>query len=184
LDEITTKLLQSIIDPNTYGTTLTITGTPGFCKTTAVISLCYHPLVKQQFTDGFIFIEFGPQATDPSKRLSELYHLLTGEHLKEGDINHAEQEIKQLTSNYYCNLLVIIDDVWHVEDAEPLVKAFSNCKTILTTRVNDIEQYIPCKQSVNIGPMTQNKAITLLTSEVIDRSQLSQEDMKLLDELA
>ena len=64
------------------------------------------------------------------------------------------------------------------------MKAFSNCKTILTTRKNDIEQYIPSKQSVIIGPMTQHEAITLLTSGVIDSSQLSQEDVGLLDELA
>ena len=87
------------------------------------------------FTDGFVFIELGPQATDPSIKLSQIYHLLTGEYLKHCDtVNHAEQEIKQVTNEYYHNILVIINDVWHVEDAEPLVKAFSNCKTILTTQ--------------------------------------------------
>ena len=50
--------------------------------------------------------------------------------------------------------------------------------------MNDIDQYIPSKQSINIGPMTQHEAITLLTSGVIDISQLSQEDVSLLDELA
>ena len=184
LDEIATKLLQTTVDPNMYETTLTITGAAGFGKTTTVISLCHYPVVKEHFTDGFVFIELGPQATDPSIKLSQLYHLLTGEYLKHRDINHAEQEIKQLTSNYYRNLLVIIDDVWHVEDAEPLVRAFSNCKTILTTRMNDIEQYISSKQSVIIGPMTNAEAISLLTSGVIDSSQLSQEDVSLLDELA
>ena len=184
LDEIATKLLQATNDPNKYGTTLTITGAGGFGKTTTAISLCYHRIVKEQFTDGFVFIELGPQATDPSIKLSQLYHLLTGEYLKQCDINHAEQEINQLTSHYYRNLLVIIDDVWHVEDAEPLVKAFSNCKTILTTRKNDIEQYIPSKQSVTIGPMMEDEAISLLTSEVIDSSQLSQEDVSLLNEIS
>ena len=184
LNEIATKLLQATIDPNKYEITLTITGAGGFGKTTTVISLCHYPVVKEHFTDGFVIIELGPQATDPSIKLSQLYHLLTGEHLKHHDIIHVEQEIKQLTSDYYCNLLVIIDDVWHVEDAEPLVKAFSNCTTILTTRMNDIEQYIPSKLSVTIGPMTNNEAISLLTSGVIDSSQLSQEDVSLLDELA
>ena len=184
LDEIATKLLQATNDPNKYGTTLTITGAGGFGKTTTAISLCYHRIVKEQFTDGFVFIELGPQATDPSIKLSQLYHLLTGEYLKQCDINHAEQEINQLTSHYYCNLLVIIDDVWHVEDAEPLVKAFSNCKTILTTRMNDVEQYIPSKQSVTIGPMMEDEAISLLTSGVIDSSQLSQEDVSLLNEIS
>ena len=184
MNEIATKLLQTNIDPNKYETTLTITGAGGFGKTTTVISLCHDPVVKEHFADGFVIIELGPQAADPSIKLSQLYHLLTGEYLKLNDIIHAEQEIKQLTSDYYRNLLVIIDDVWHVEDAEPLVKAFSNCTTILTTRMNDIEQYIPSKLSVSIGPMTNNEAISLLTSGVIDSSQLSQEDVSLLDELA
>ena len=184
LDEIATKLLQATNDPNKYGTTLTITGAGGFGKTTTAISLCHHRIVKEQFTDGFVFIELGPQATDPSIKLSQLYHLLTGEYLKQCDINHAEQEINQLTTHYYRNLLVIIDDVWHVEDAEPLVKAFSNCKTILTTRMNDVEQYISSKQSVTIGPMMEDEAISLLTSGVIDSSQLSQEDVSLLNEIS
>ena len=184
LDKIATKLLQATNDPNKYETTLTITGAGGFGKTTTVTSLCYHGIVHEQFTDGFVFIELGPQATDPSIKLSQLYHLLTGEYLKQCNINHAEQEINQLTSDYYRNLLVIIDDVWHVEDAEPLVKAFSNCKTILTTRMNDIEQYIPSKQSVTIGPMMEDEAISLLTSGVIGSSQLSQEDVSLLNEIS
>ena len=184
LDEIATKLLQAINDPNKYGTTLTITGAGGFGKTTTAISLCYHRILKEQFTDGFVFIELGLQATDPSIKLNQLYHLLTGEYLKQCDINHAEQEINQLTSHYYHNLLVIIDDVWHVEDAEPLVKAFSNCKTILTTRMNDVEQYISSKQSVIIGPMMEDEAVSLLTSGVIDSSQLSQEDVSLLNEIS
>ena len=174
-------MLQVAVDPNKYQTTLTITGAGGFGKTTTVISLCHYPVVNKHFTDGFLYIELGPQATDPIVKLRAIYNLLTG---NQCDINVVEQKIIQLTSDYYHNLLVIIDDVWHVEDAEPLVKAFSNCKTILATRMNDIEQYIPSKQSVIIGPMTQHEAITLLTSGVIDSSQLSQEDVSLLDELA
>ena len=181
LDEIATKLLQATNDPNKYGTTLTITGAGGFGKTTTVISLCHHHIINEQFTDGFVFIELGPQATDPSVKLRAIYNLLTDEQC---DINVVEQKINQLTNDYYRNLLVIIDDVWHVEDAEPLVKAFSNCKTILTTRMNDIEQYIPSKQSVIIGPMMEHEAISLLTSGVIDSSQLSQEDVSLLNEIS
>ena len=181
MDEIATKLLQATNDPNKYETTLTITGAGGFGKTTTVISLCYHDVIEKQFTDGFVFIELGPQATDPSIKLRAIYNLLTDEQC---DINVVEQKINQLTNDYYHNLLVIIDDIWHVEDAEPLVKAFSNCKTILTTRMNDIEQYIPSKQSVIIGAMMEDEAISLLTSGVIDSSQLSQEDVSLLNEIS
>ena len=182
--EIVTKLCRSTLDPDSYKTILTVTGAGGFGKISIVTALCHRPAIQEQFKDGVVFIELGPQATDPSMKLSQLYHLLTGEYLKQGDINHAEQEIKQLTSLYCRNLLVIIDDVWHVEDAEPIVKAFSNCKIVLTTRMNDIELYIPTQQVVSVGPMEQSEAISLLTSGVIDISQLSQEDVNLLDELA
>ena len=181
MEEIANKLLQATNDPSKYETTVTITGVGGFGKTTAVISLCYYPTVQKQFTDGFIFIELGPQATDPSIKLRAIYNLLTDEQC---DINVVEQKINQLTSDYYRNLLVIIDDVWHAEDAQPIIKAFSNCKTVLTTRMNNVEQYIPTNKSVTIGPMTQSEAISLLTNGIFDVSQLSQEDMSLLDELA
>ena len=181
LDNIVGNLLQANIDPNKYGTTLAITGGGGFGKTSIVISLCHHQLVKKHFTDGFVFIELGPQATNPSVKLKGIYKLLANE---DCDINVVEHKIKKFTSDYYHNLLVIIDDVWHIEDAEPLLKAFSNCKTIITTRMNNISQYIPSKSSISIGPLTQNEAVSLLTAGVIDSSQLSQEDVSLLYKLA
>ena len=181
LDEIATKLLQATTDPNYYGTTLTVTGVGGFGKTTVITSLCHHPPIKEKFSDGFVFITLGPQASDPSIKLRGVYNLLTNEHC---DINVVEQKINQLTIDCYQNLLVIIDDVWNVEDAEPIVKAFSNCKIILTTRMNDFEKYMPSKQQIMVGSMTQHEAITLLTSGVIDNSQLLQGDMSLLHELA
>ena len=181
MDKIASKLLQATNDPNKYETTLTITGAGGFGKTTTVISLCYHHAIREQFTDGFLFIELGPQATDPSIKLRAIYNLLTD---IQCDINVVEQKINQTTSDSYRNLLVIIDDVWHVEDAKPLVRAFSNCKIVLTTRMNNIEQYIPSKESVSIGSMNQNEAISLLTKGVIDSRELLQQHRRLLDELA
>ena len=175
------KLCQSTLDPNSYGTSLTVTGAGGFGKTSIVTALCHHPVIKEQFRDGVVFIGLGPQATDPSMKLKGLYNLLTD---KQCDVNVVEQQINQLTSLYCRNLLVIIDDVWRIEDAEPIVKAFSNCKIALTTRMNDIEQYIPTKHVVSVGPMEQSEAISVLTYGVIDISQLSQENVNLLDELA
>ena len=181
LDEIRKRLLSTTTDPNKCETTLTITGAGGFGKTTTVISLCHDTIIKELFFDGFLFIELGPQAPDPGIKLRAIYNLLTD---KQCDINIVEQKINQVTSKYFRKLLVIIDDVWHVKDAEPIVRAFSNCKIILTTRMNDIEQYIPSKRSIEIGPMTEGEAISLLTSEIIDCSRLSQEDERSLHEIA
>ena len=181
LEEITTKLLQATNDPNEYEITLAITGPGGFGKTTTVISLCHDPDVKKQFTDGFIFIKLGPEAINSSMQLRAIYQHLTGEKC---DINYVEQTVSQLMNDLYRNVLVIIDDVWDVKDAKPLVKTFSSCKIILTTRMNDIEQYISSKRSVSIVPMSPSEAISLLTKNIIDDSQLSQEDKRSLNEIA
>jgi len=178
------KIIAAVVDPDHYGITLTVTGAGGFGKTSLVIDLCYYSEIKEKFTDGVVFVELGPQATDPSIKLSQLYHLLTGEYLKHGDINHAEQEIKKLTVDYNSNFLVIIDDVWHIEDAEPILKAFCNCKTVVTTRKNDIVKYVPTRESVIVDAMEQDEAITLLSFNVINSAELSQDDKSLLIELS
>ena len=181
LNRIADSLLQATIDPDKYGTTLTITGAGGFGKSSIAISLCYHQQVNQHFTDGFLFIELGPQAADPNVKLKAIHKSLTN---KDCDLNVAEHKIKQLTVDCCHNLLVIIDDVWHIEDAEPLLRAFCNNKTIITTRMNDIDQFIPSISSVTVSSMTQEEAIFLLTSGVVDSSKLSQEERELLYKLA
>ena len=39
-----------------------------------ITSLCHHPLVKERFTEGIVFFELGPQATD-SSIISFIYYL-------------------------------------------------------------------------------------------------------------
>ena len=46
--------------------------------------------------------------------------------------------------------------------------------------MKDFEHYIPSKQSISIGPMNINEAISLLTKGIIDNSRLSQEDVNKL----
>ena len=182
LEELSSKVCGASLNSNCYETTVTVTGAGGFGKTTLVTAVCYHPAVKKQFTDGFILVELGPQATDPTIKLSQLYHLITGSYLSQCDINQAEQEIRQLTKDHN-NFLVIIDDVWHVEDAEPIVKAFCNCKIVLTTRMSNLVQFIPTKETVEVGEMEKDEALSLLTHGVIN-GQLLPSDACLLNELA
>jgi len=183
MDEMVMKLLRCTTNPNVYGPSLTITGAGGFGKTTIATALCHHPLVKEQFTDGCIFINLGPQPADPSSQLCQLYHLLTDQYLKQGDVNHAEIELNLITSNFCHYLLVVIDDVWHVVDAEPMLRAFRGCKIVLTTRMNDIGKHIPTKELITVGPMTCTEAMSLLIQGAFDDRQLSLEDKTLLTEI-
>ena len=134
-------------------------------------------------TDGFDFVELGPKATNLSIILCQLYHLISGQNVRHVNIILAKEEVNQITSALFCDLLVIIDDVWHVEDAEPIVEAFSNCAIVLTTRINEIEQCIPTKETVIVGPMEQSETESILTCGGFEISELLQEDVGILDEL-
>ena len=184
MDEIVTKLLECTANPDEYGPSLIITGPGGFGKTTIATALCHHPLVQAKYTEGFIFIELGPHPDDPDSKLNQLYYLLNGRYLKQGDVNHIEIELTLLTSNLCHHVLVVIDDVWHVEDAEPFLRAFRACNIVLTTRRNDVGEHVSTKEEVLVGPMTCAEAISLLIYEVIDKDQLSSKDRALLTETA
>ncbi|XP_065894746.1 uncharacterized protein [Dysidea avara] len=158
---------------------VTIAGAGGFGKTTIALDLCHHHDVKYVFTNGIIFIELGPQTCDPGKILNDHYCQMAGKDYEY--INNVEEKIQELTK-IYKNILVIIDDVWRVEDARPIVKAFSYCKIILTTRNPDIG--IPSKQTIDIGPMSLTESVSLMTNGVLEYSELSKEDVKVINELA
>jgi len=184
LNEMANKLCEAIVPEPSYGVTVTLTGVGGFGKTTIVTALCHYPTVQQQFIDGFLFVELGPQSIDPMVKLAQQYHLLTGDNLRFTDLNHAIQEIFQFTRDFCRNMLVIVDDVWHIHDAEPIVKAFSSCKIVLTTRMNEIDQHIPTEQAIIVGPMELNEAVSLLTNDLVHYSQLLPDVITLLHDLA
>jgi len=180
LDEVATKLLQCGSESGTNGICMIIIGPGGIGKTSLASAVCYHPLIKKEFTDGFIFIKL-EQGYDLHMKLKGLYSLLTGGQCK---LNEVELKINQLTFSDYRKLLIIIDDVWNFGDADPIIKVFKNCKIILTTRINNISEQIPTQYIVRVGPMEQTEAVSLLTCNLVHSSQLSQHDLQLLGKLA
>ena len=183
LEELESKLLNSTLDITSVGPTVTVVGVGGFGKTTVVKSLCHQENVKKNFKDGFVFVELGPQVADAALELHHIYYQLSGKQYPQGNINHIIKEVRNLTS-HQCKLLVIIDDVWQIEDAQPLIEAFSNCKIVLTTRMNDLDSLIPSRETVTVGPMEITEAMSLLTNGIIDNDKLLQEDIKVVNELA
>ena len=181
--EILDKIVTRLCIPTTHGKVVAITGVGGFGKTTTVIALCHHPKIQKKFTQGVLFVELGPQATDPYIKLNELYFELVGENAR--NVNNIEAEIKEVTKSNEQNLLVIIDDIWHTEDAKLIINAFSHCHIVCTTRQNTIAQVFTTAENITeVGPMKLDKAVALLTNKLFDLSKISDEEVKLLEELA
>jgi len=165
--------------------TVTVSGTGGFGKTTLVKAICYHELVKKHFTDGFMFVDIGPQYSDSAAQLHQLYHILTnGKSLPRGDLAFVIKEIRDFTHEYCRKLLVLIDDVWDVNDATPVLQAFSSCKTILTSRIANIRELVKSKEYITVDSMTHLEAAELLTTGIVDLKVLPEATMKMLENLA
>ena len=184
LKQISEAILESVecVENSTLciGTTVTIRGIGGIGKSTLAKALCHDPVIKNYFTDGFLWISLTPPLSSPLTKLSEIYQKLTDK-LSQCNFGLLKDKIRSTVSN---KLLVILDNVWEVEDVKDYVEVFSSCKTILTTRNKEINVEIPAKYVFDINSMTNDEAIQLLTWKIPKLKTLHPRDVKSIQKLA
>ena len=180
---------------NTVHITVVITGMAGFGKSTIAIALCHQPLIKQHFSNGFLRIQLGLAPKNRYSKLSQIYRALTG-NAWTNPINSAQGTVceddmvtclsRELNSLCKRNskLLVIIDDVWEVEEAVDYAKTFIGCKIVLTTRRKDVASSIHCIHKICVDSMESSEAFRLLTSEIKDLQINNSVTVSQLNELA
>ena len=194
LQEITEKVLSTEID-NTVHITVVITGMAGFGKSTIAVALCHQQLIKKHFPNGFLRIQLGITPKNKYYMLSQIYRALTGNTWTNPTSNPqgavSEDDMVTCLSkelNSLCKksskLLVIIDDVWDVEDAADYVEIFSGCKIVLTTRRKDVASSIDCKHKICVDSMESSEAIQLLTFQIEDLQINNSDIAGQLNELA
>jgi len=161
---------------------VTIVGDGGFGKSTLAKAFCHKTITKQYFSDGFVTVELGPNAPDPRSNLKHLYRCLSHGARVDGDVNSIAQCIHTLIVENYPNILVIIDDICNMHDAQPYIMAFRNCKIIVTTKSGDVCQNLSSSKVVKVGQMETLEATKLLSTAV--EGQLSEDDKMIIRELA
>ena len=178
MKEISSAVLNSDITP-TIGNTVTIRGIGGIGKSTIAKALCHDPLIKEHFVNGFLWISLTPPLPSPVTMLSEIYQRLT-DRSATPTVSILISKIKSIISN---QLLVILDDVWEVEDAMLFADVFSSCKIILSTRKMDINAKIPPKMCFDVKPMLLDEAVKLLTLNIFEVETLCATDVNRIEEL-
>ena len=182
LKAVSSAILNSAITP-TIGTTVAIRGIGGIGKSTIAKALCHDPLIKEHFINGFLWISLTPPLPNPMTMLSEIYQRLTGKS-DTPNVSILINKIKCLVFNPSCKLLVILDDIWKVEDVMMFVDVFSSCKTVLTTRKMNINEKIPSKVCFDIKPMSIKEAVMLLVLNIFEIDTLHATDVNVLQTLA
>ena len=142
---------------------LLITGDGGFGKTTLTIALCNHQSVRNKFKDHILFLSLGPQSDSPTSKLKELYFNLTGMPIENFSVSDMKRQFKKVIEYCSHNILVVIDDIWDFDDAEPIINIFDTCHIVLTSRKSNISKFGISAKIIDVKEMNVDEAINLLS---------------------
>jgi hypothetical protein len=111
-------------------------GWPGVGKSTLLASLAYEPGVAVRFPDGVLWVSLG----ETPDTLAELLQWLR-------TVDPAAAAGGPPTKEYVCSrlrallsdrrMLLLVDDVWQPQDAEPFMVGGPGCASVLSTRLLD-----------------------------------------------
>ena len=159
------------------GSSVTLTalnGLPGVGKTTLAIALAHDPEIQAHFSDGILWAASGPDPNMPGI-LSHWGTLLGIPSAEMATLNSNEAWAKALhTAIGMRHMLLVIDDVWRVEDALACKVGGPNCAYLVTTRIPSIAAHITVDGATAISELNEEQSVLLLrllAPEVVNREE-------------
>ena len=143
-------------------TTSSVAGVAGLGKTTIMTWLGHRVRVQTVFSDGICWLAFG-QERDAFGRMQELAEMLgmpRDESDKLRDVGDAARQLQPRLKGK--RMLLMLDDVWRLEQAEPFKGlASEGVSVLLTTRKGEIVDFCG-EQLLPLGPMADAVALQVL----------------------
>jgi transcriptional regulator with XRE-family HTH domain len=155
------ELKQCILSRERYSIT-TLQGLPGVGKTTLAVALTAHSEVRTSFTDGIFWAGLGPNPN--------IFELLNHWDALLGFKGTTDSMLRDLPARTEAlhkvigqrRMLLVIDDVWRIEDAQSLLVGGPNCVHLLTTRFPHIAAQLSEGDAVAVPELTENDGVKLL----------------------
>lgn len=116
-----------------------IRGWPGVGKTTLAAAVANDSDVIQAFSDGILWASVG-ENPDLVKELRKWGQALGSEIDQNITLEDAMEHVRSIL--HAKNALLIIDDIWDIDQALPFCLGGEKCSTIITTRFGDIAREI------------------------------------------
>ncbi|NOT05766.1 MAG: hypothetical protein HOP27_14315 [Anaerolineales bacterium] len=132
------RLLSGKTDSTNLQVLTAIRGWPGVGKGTLASVIAYDHDIISKYSDGVLWISLGPEPNVLSDLAMWGKALGTDDLIKEKTVEDASRRLSALLR--YKRMLLIIDDVWSVSDANPFIVGGPRCATLITTRASAVAQ--------------------------------------------
>src|SRR5579875_3255927 len=129
-----------------------LSGLPGIGKTTLALHLAYEPEIQAHFHHGIFWAESGP-APQVRGHLSRWGRLLALSPAEGRGLTTAEDWLDTLRFALgRRQMLIVIDDVWRLEDVFALQVGGASCAYLLTA----VSQILPCTSPLQVNSLSMN----------------------------
>jgi hypothetical protein len=113
------------------GVRIGLHGMGGIGKTVLAIDLVNDDEVRGTFPDGVFWLTLG-QSIEPLRLQGELAGYISGDAKAYATADEARDQLRQLLDGKSC--LLVLDDLWRPQDAEPFDVLGSRSRLLVTTR--------------------------------------------------
>ena len=158
----------------------TLNGLPGIGKTALAVTLAHDPEMRTYFSDGVLWAGLGPNPNVP--RLLSRWGLLLG---------ISKRQMATLSGNEAwahairiaigaSKVLLVIDDVWQLEEALTFRVGGPNCAHLVTTRFPSIAAHMAVDGATMMEELNEEQSFQLLNSlapEVVSREAQKAHDL-------
>lgn len=161
LDYLKQQLLQSA---DTTRRVSALYGTPGVGKSALAMALAHDSAIREQFSAGILWGGVGPEPNILSL-LSRWGTLLAVAPEANGESLQTCEDWSQALCMAIGarRMLIVIDDVWRLEDAWKLTVGGPNCTHIITTRFPEIALRYADKKALAIHELDGSNSLMMLT---------------------
>ncbi len=160
-DELLAQLKHRLLSSQSVVITA-LRGLPGVGKTALAIELTHTPEIQKYFHDGILWAGVGrdPNIRETLTRWGKLLGLSGAEMAKLS--GEKEWALALRTAIGKRRLLLVIDDVWKLEDALAFRFAGPSCQYLITTRFRSIATSFGREEEVQVPELNEDNSITLL----------------------
>src|SRR5262249_51570716 len=147
-----------------------LNGLPGVGKTSLAIAVVYDPEIRTYFSDGVLWASVGP-TPHLAGLLSRWAGLFGISETQFAELDEDQRRAQLRKAIGTRSMLIVLDDVWKLEDALALRVGGHNCAYLLTTRFPVVATHLSVGNAMNILELDEEQSIHLLrvlASDVVE----------------